>query len=990
MEKGEKLNIFLLKVDAQTAADIKNILDASDLLLHIRELAAVEKSSRKVFSSPKNIILVGTESGEGYQIDLLQRYSTGSGTAPVVILLDHLSPGKVDEHLQAGASDVMWVQDLDRLPYVIRRINRDLDIKQELQTKIRQYRDQEEQFRLMAENSIDVIWQMDLRLNFTYVSPSIEKLTGYTQEEWVGSNLKEHANWKEFYKMARAAVGGIKNYREFDYVTIQSRILRKDKSEIPVEIIGKLMLNEKGFPVGLQGSTRDISERIEVEIRNQRLLKQQTAAFELTLALGEAHDLDQIYMVIYRHVKNLMDVTSFIISFFNPDTEHISAGFVISKGEKLDVSSLPDLPLGAPGRGTQSRVIHSGEPYYTPDYREAVASSKKEYVIDQDGKVGEGPPPDYDPEITRSAVFIPLKEQNEVIGVMQIQSFGLDAYTREDVDLLQSLAGVASIAIQNARLIDAEKKRREISETLVGITSALISTLELDEVLEYLLQELSRVIEFDTASLILLDGDVLQIVASVGFEDPEFIKSLTFPLDENFPNYEVMQKKEPVMYQDVSSRYPVFKEDAETYDSGWIKSWLGVPLLVKDKVIGMIAVDRKENIQFSKDEINLAEAFANQAATLIENTRLYSQSKRQLARLETLRQIDQTITSSLDLSLSLNVFLALLMEQLDVDAAGLYLYQDELQQLEFYLGKGFINQSWIEKEIRLGQGLVGKAALDRKSIYIKEISSKNQFELPEEAAKKEGFVSYYSCPLINKGNLVGLLEIFQRSVLNANPEWVRFLEMLTRQASIAVESVTQFDELEQSNINLMLAYDATLEKAVKALEARGFEPPGHSRRVIDTAVKIGVQMGLSSRELVSLRRGSLIHDLGMLAMPDSIVLKPGKLEPGEMRRIQEHPRLAYEWFSGVELLREALEIPLAHHERWDGSGYPRGLEGKQIPLNARIFSIVDVWDILKSERPYRAAWDLDKIYAYLDQQSGLDFDPDIVRVFFKIVKKEAQ
>ncbi len=986
--KSEKLNVSLLKVDSQTAAEIKRVLDASDLPHQFRDLAVVEKSIEEALISTGNIFLAGTEAGDNFLIDLLNKITAGYSRAPVIVFLDSLNLGNAERFLQAGATDVLQIHDLDRLPLVIRRITRDLGIEKALHTKNRKHKDQEEQFRLMAENSIDVIWQMDLRLNFTYVSPSVEKLTGYTQEEWVGSNLKEHATWKEFYKMARAAVSGIKNFRDFDYVTIQSAMLRKDGSEVPVEIIGKLMLNEKGFPIGLQGSTRDISERIEVETRNQRLLKQQTAAYELALALGEAHVLDDIYMVIYRHVRELMDVTSFIISFYQSDTEMISAGFVISKGDRLDVSTLPDLPLGEPGKGTQSRVIYTGEPYYTPDFRESVATSKKEYVIDQDGEVGEGPPPDYDPEITRSAVYIPLKDQNEVIGVMQVQSFELDAYTQEDIDLLNSLAGVASIAIQNARLIEAEKKRREISEILVGITSAVISSLDLDEVLKHLLQELSRVINFDTASLLLLEDNLLRIVASVGFEDPDLIESLTFSLGENFPNHEVIQKAKSVSFQDVSREYPVFKEGAETYDSGWIRSWLGVPLLVKETVIGMISVDRKEVNDFSREETALAEAFANQAATMIENTRLYSQSKRQLARLETLRQIDQTITSSLDLSLSLNVFLAQLMEQLDVDAAGLYLYQDELQQLEFYLGKGFKDQSWIEKEIRLGQGHVGTAALDRKSTYIKKISSNTQFELPEEATKREGFISYYSCPLINKGNLVGLLEIFQRTELNANPEWVRFLEMLTHQASIAVESVTQFDQLEQSNINLMLAYDATLEKAVQVLEARGFEPPGHSRRVIDTAVKMGIQMGLSSRDLVNLRRGSLIHDLGMLAIPDNIVLKPGKLEPDEMLRIQEHPRLAYEWFSGVELLREALEIPLAHHERWDGTGYPRGLKANQIPLNARIFSIVDVWDVLNSEKPYRPAWDQEKILTFLDQQTGLAFDPDIVRTFFTVIKAE--
>jgi PAS domain S-box-containing protein len=1016
----EKIRILFVDDDQVDCMAFQRYVEKEKLPYDYVIARSVQEAKQKIRSNDYDLALVDYLLGDGKALDLME---DGLGF-PVVIITGSGDEQSAIRVIKAGAADYL-IKDpqgtyLSAIPTTVenvlkrRRNQQELDLyrtkleklvsertaelentNRVLQSEVDQRKiaekkllDHQQQVDLLIDNLIDVIWQMDLKLNFTYVSPSIEKLTEYTQEEWVGSNLKDHATWKEFYKMARAAVSGIKNYRDFDYVTIQSAMLRKDGSEVPVEIIGKLMLNDKGFPVGLQGSTREISERVKSEERNRRLQLQQEAAYDLAIALGESHNLDEIYKVIFQHVKNLMDVTSFIISFFNQETEKISAGFVISKGDILDVSALPDLHLGEPGQGTQSRVIHTGEPFYAADYRQAVNTSKKEYVIDQNGEVGQGPPPDYDPEITRSAIYIPLKDQNEVIGVMQVQSYELDRYTQEDIDLLNSLAGVASIAIQNARLIEEEKKRREISETLMGITSTVISSMDLDQVLGHLLQELSRVIDFDTASLLLLDGNIFQVAASVGFEDPELINSLSFPLDDNFPNQEVVQNKGPVMYQDVSSQYPVFKEDAQIYDSGWIHSWLGVPLLVKDSVIGMISVDRKEIKKFSKDEINLAEAFANQAATMIENTRLYSQSNSQLERLETLRQIDQTITSSLDLSLSLNVFLTQLMDQLEVDAAGLYLYQGDLQQLEFYLGKGFKNQSWIEKEIRLSHGLAGTAALNRESIFIKDMSSNSQFDLPQEGAKNEGFVSYYNCPLTNKGKLVGLLEIYQRTALDPNPEWVRFLEMLTRQASIAIESVTQFYELEQSNVNLMSAYDETLEKAVQVLEARGFEPPGHSRRVIDTAVRIGVQMGLSSGDLVKLRRGSLIHDLGMLAMPDSIVLKPAGLDPDEISRIQEHPGLAYEWFSGVELLREALEIPFAHHERWDGTGYPRGLKGHQIPLNARIFSVVDVWDILNSDKPYRPAWEEEKILAYLEEQSGLAFDPDIVRTFFSVINAD--
>ncbi|MEW5952901.1 MAG: HD domain-containing phosphohydrolase [Bacillota bacterium] len=193
-----------------------------------------------------------------------------------------------------------------------------------------------------------------------------------------------------------------------------------------------------------------------------------------------------------------------------------------------------------------------------------------------------------------------------------------------------------------------------------------------------------------------------------------------------------------------------------------------------------------------------------------------------------------------------------------------------------------------------------------------------------------------------------------------------------------------------SNIELTLAYDATIEGWSRALDLRDKETDGHSRRVTDTTILLARAAGMSEAELAHVRRGALLHDIGKMGLPDRILLKPGPLTEGEWEIMRRHPSYAYDLLSPIAYLRPALDIPYCHHEKWDGSGYPRGLKGERIPLSARIFAIVDVWDALTSERPYRPAWNEEKVNDYLREQSGKHFDPLVAELFMKMKRENGQ
>jgi putative two-component system response regulator len=198
--------------------------------------------------------------------------------------------------------------------------------------------------------------------------------------------------------------------------------------------------------------------------------------------------------------------------------------------------------------------------------------------------------------------------------------------------------------------------------------------------------------------------------------------------------------------------------------------------------------------------------------------------------------------------------------------------------------------------------------------------------------------------------------------------------------------VQERTKLQEAHSQLLRAYEATIEGWSRAMDLRDRETEGHSQRVMDLTLRLAMAHGMNSEELVHVRRGALLHDMGKLSVPDSILHKPDKLTDEEWAIMRTHPQLAYNMLYPIEYLHPALDIPYSHHEKWDGSGYPRGLKGEQIPLAARLFAVVDVWDALTSDRPYRRAWTNENALAYIKEQSGKHFDPQIVDLFFRVNK----
>ncbi len=355
--------------------------------------------------------------------------------------------------------------------------------------------------------------------------------------------------------------------------------------------------------------------------------------------------------------------------------------------------------------------------------------------------------------------------------------------------------------------------------------------------------------------------------------------------------------------------------------------------------------------------------------------------RRQLAHLTALGEIDRAIASGFDLHLNLTTLLVHAVIQLDIDAAAVLLFNPNSLTLEYIAQYGFQGNSLERAQPRLDTGYAGRAIQDRQIVRIPNIKDQRDDEFLTRLWVDAGFVSYYGVPLIAKGHVMGVLEIFKRVPLEPDMEWLDFLRTLAGQAAIAIDNDTLFTSLQRSNSELSLAYDATIEGWSHALDLRDRETEGHSQRVTEMTMELARAFDLSKHELVQVRRGALLHDIGKMGIPDAILLKPGPLTTEEWALMRKHPTFAYEMLAPIQYLRPALDIPYCHHEKWDGTGYPRGLKGEEIPLAARLFAVVDVWDALCSERPYRAAWPEEKVREHIQSLSGIHFEQRIVKTF---------
>ena len=534
------------------------------------------------------------------------------------------------------------------------------------------------------------------------------------------------------------------------------------------------------------------------------------------------------------------------------------------------------------------------------------------------------------------------------------------------------------------------------------VGEAASSLIDLDELLRMIVTEIMQAFHIEKIALLLKEKTrrSYQIAYQTGMQlSPRISIASDNPLIVWLSIHDhVVNQRELDTNPNFRSIWGQEKEIIKSIDAD-----VYVPLIAKGELLGFLALGPKLSEQlYSSEDKQILLTLSHQVAVAIQNAQLYTTAQQeliqrreaekrlqlQLRRLSALQNINLAITTNIDLQIPLYLLLEQVTDQLGVDAADVLLMDEENQQLFFVAGRGFKTDALKYTKLNIGEGLAGRAAEIMDVVYINDLHEETHLLQQSPLLEGESFVAYYGAPLISKGKVQGVLELFHRSPLNPDTEWENFLHTLTSETAIAVDNALLFRDLEKSNLDLAVAYETTLEGWARTLELRDRETQGHSQRVLDLTLRLARKLGFTDEELVHVQRGALLHDIGKMGVPDNILLKEGPLTEEEWEIMHKHPVYAYEMLSTIPFLRKALDIPYCHHEKWDGSGYPRGLKSEEIPLAARIFAIVDVWDALLSDRPYRKAWSPDKALDYIQSQSGSHFDPLVVNAFMEIQRNE--
>ena len=472
-------------------------------------------------------------------------------------------------------------------------------------------------------------------------------------------------------------------------------------------------------------------------------------------------------------------------------------------------------------------------------------------------------------------------------------------------------------------------------------------------------------------SLIEFSSDLIHIISPEGtliYESPSAQRVLGYDPEELGGNvFELIHPDDHEVVANALTQMVQFPElpgkaefRVKTFDGTWLYFDARARNMIDQPGIGGIVVNSR----------NVTDRHYAEQRTLL-----------QIERLKSLHTIDAAISGSLDLKVTLGVVLGELTRQLRSSGAVVRVLRPDSCMLEV-AAEVDVREHGDVGPVHLGAGIAGRAVMEARVLQCEA-----RFPGDEDST---GSLVHVAAPLIAKGRPNGVLEIWVEKEKIVDAEWFSFLEMLAGQTAIAIDNVLMFEEIQRSNLELVLAYDSTIEGWSKALELRDKETEGHTKRVTELSVQLARQMGFSESAIVQVRRGALLHDIGKMGVPDEILLKPDKLTKEEFDTMKKHTEYAFEWLSPIPFLREAIEIPYCHHEKWDGTGYPRGLKGEQIPLAARVFAVVDVFDALTVDRPYRVAMEVPEVLDYIEGQSGTHFDPRVVEAFLKLMSSPIQ
>ncbi len=711
----------------------------------------------------------------------------------------------------------------------------------------------------------------------------------------------------------------------------------------------------------LAANAAGILQNAQLYRETQLRAEEMTALLETTRDLATIQDTSSVLESILERATRLLDLDSGGIYLY--DRQQNNLELVAVKNIPVSVGLRLELGEGVAGK---------------------VAKELKPVMVDHYA-AWEGRSPKYDGIPFTYSLGVPMISGGELMGVIGATAIAPSQRKPRpnDAVILQMFASHAASAVQVARYYDQSQRRLRELEVINNLSKALRSALNSQEMIAALLTETTSLFGCEAGSVWLFDPLTMKLTPRAVLGWLQDIQQNPLSPGEGLVGL-VYEEGKPLICNEFVKDERATQQFRAQAPAGW--GGIVMPIASLSEVIGAFVIGFPTQRLITEEELTLISAFCEIAGNALQRAQATEQLERRVQQLLSLRTIDNAINSSLDLGLTLDILLEQVLAHVHAEAADILLYDQRTYSLKMVAQRGFKTVFLKPLNIPVSPGILARILNDRQIQLVANLADIDLDDTRQALLKSEGFGSYVGIPLIAKGEIVGVLEIFRRSLKLIPADELDFLETLSGQAAIAIENTTLFYDLQQTNTQLSLAYDSTLEGWARALELRDNETEGHSRRVADLTLRLAEALGVPEPDWIHIHRGTLLHDIGKMGIPDEILHKAGPLNDAEWEVMKQHPLFAYQLLKPIQFLEKAAVIPYCHHERWDGSGYPQGLRGEQIPLAARIFAVVDVYDALCSDRPYRAAWSKQEALNYIKEQAGKLFDPRVVEAFITLIE----
>ena len=691
-----------------------------------------------------------------------------------------------------------------------------------------------------------------------------------------------------------------------------------------------------------------------IKLREERhALYQARALTNLVLSLNRSLDTDMIFQRLLEGLQAVVPYEQASVWEWTEEGDlvvrHIS-GYAVTPEEFN--AQINDLPLPPREWPTMTILAETRRPLLIPDISQF---------------------PDWQPlDFTQNIhcwLGVPLIYNDKTIGALTLDASEPYRFTQEHLHLAQILASAATIALQNAHLFQHEHRRREELNTLRLASLQLVASLEPSKVLSNLLWEILRIVDADDAHIFLYDGEKVSFGTAI-WEG----KIQNHPLSDPRPygiTYTAARSGQMRVVPDIA-------EDPLFADARWKGAIISIPLIAHGKVHGVMNVAWHQPRKFSRDETSLLQMLADYAAIALENARLVDtlQSKiRQLSVLSNASAVLREANTPQEIAQRL-AEQAIRLGRAQSAMVVRYADDDKTQAVvEYVLGMDsqLIGHFFSPK----AGGLTHHLAQVNQLLTFRNLSQSPLLQHPHWVQHIGPAVAI---PLHTRsGDMVGMLLVGRPH--GAEPfseEEITPLDALAEIGATALQRAHASSALEDAFLQAVLALS-------QAMDARDHYHGGHSKQLAEWSVAVAHAMGLSEEETETVRLAALLHDIGKIGIPDEILLKPGPLTPHEWEIMRQHPLIGARILRPLRRLETVAQIVAAHHERWDGSGYPRGLKGEEIPLGARILAVVDSYGAMIDERVYHAPRSHEEAVAEIRRHAGRLYDPHVVAAFLEVI-----